>query len=353
MIATSLIRATPRWAPPAARIAQSCTLGAGKVKGRALCTECRGLRRRFPERRLPRHAAVSSDCLSTTPTPTSTFRRLLGFAAAHRSLLAWSIVLALAAQAFALAIPSFTGRAIDDAIRPHDRSSLWLWVWLIVGAGRGQRRAHGRPAPDTSGRLLAEHRSRGLRQITLPPLRASPSGSTTSARTASFFARDQSWTARSRCSSTSVYIFITRVRCVADRAPCCSCSRLAAHADHVRAAAPIADRRDPLLRRSHPMLRDVQRRIADVTTQAEGSIVGVRVTKPSRRRTPRARASPSAPSRCSSAGSTPRASRRAPPAARPPPPARLRRDHPGRRPARGGRGALAAASSPATSTSHS
>ena len=47
----------------------------------------------------------------------------------------WSIVLALAAQAFALAIPSFTGRAIDDAIRPHDRDDLWLWVWLIVGAG--------------------------------------------------------------------------------------------------------------------------------------------------------------------------------------------------------------------------
>ena len=50
----------------------------------------------------------------------------------------WSIVLALAAQAFALAIPSFTGRAIDDAIRPHDRSSLWLWVWLIVGGRRSR-----------------------------------------------------------------------------------------------------------------------------------------------------------------------------------------------------------------------
>ena len=63
------------------------------------------------------------------PTLHSTFRRLLGFAAAHRRLLVWSIVLALAAQAFALAIPSFTGRAIDEAIQPHDRSSLWMWVW--------------------------------------------------------------------------------------------------------------------------------------------------------------------------------------------------------------------------------
>jgi ABC-type multidrug transport system fused ATPase/permease subunit len=80
-------------------------------------------------------AAVFSDHLPSVSTPPSTFRRLLGFAAAHRSLLVWSIALAVAAQAFALAIPSFTGRAIDDAIRPHDRSSLWLWVWLIVGAG--------------------------------------------------------------------------------------------------------------------------------------------------------------------------------------------------------------------------
>jgi len=73
--------------------------------------------------------------LTSSPTSQSTFRRLLGFAAAHRRLLVWSIVLALTAQAFALAIPSLTGRAIDEAIRPHDRSNLWLWVWLIIGAG--------------------------------------------------------------------------------------------------------------------------------------------------------------------------------------------------------------------------
>jgi ABC-type multidrug transport system fused ATPase/permease subunit len=80
-------------------------------------------------------AALSSDCLTRTPKPRSTFRRLLGFAAAHRRLLRLSIVLALAAQAFALAIPNLTGRAIDNAIQPHDRDRLWLWAGLIVGAG--------------------------------------------------------------------------------------------------------------------------------------------------------------------------------------------------------------------------
>ncbi len=84
------------------------------------CAECRHLLARSHALGTP-HAALSSDCVTTTTTPRSTFRRLLGFAAAHRRLLVLSIVLALAAQAFALAIPSLTGRAIDDAIRPHDR----------------------------------------------------------------------------------------------------------------------------------------------------------------------------------------------------------------------------------------
>ena len=78
---------------------------------------------------------LSSDCLTTPLTSQSTFRRLLGFAAAHRRLLRLSIVLALASQAFALAIPNLTGRAIDNAIEPHDRGRLWLWAGLIVGAG--------------------------------------------------------------------------------------------------------------------------------------------------------------------------------------------------------------------------
>ena len=73
--------------------------------------------------------------MTTTPTSRSTFRRLLGFAAAHKRLLRLSIVLALASQAFALAIPNLTGRAIDNAIQPHDRARLWLWAGLIVAAG--------------------------------------------------------------------------------------------------------------------------------------------------------------------------------------------------------------------------
>ena len=42
---------------------------------------------------------------------------------------------------------------------------------------------------------------------------------------------------------------------------------------------PIAIVATRYSRRSHPVLRDIQQRIADVTTQAEESIVGVRVVK--------------------------------------------------------------------------
>ena len=42
---------------------------------------------------------------------------------------------------------------------------------------------------------------------------------------------------------------------------------------------PIAIVATRYSRRSHPVLRDIQQRIADVTTQAEEEIVGVRVVK--------------------------------------------------------------------------
>ena len=92
---------------------------------------------------------------------------------------------------------------------------------------------------------------------------------------------------------------------------------------------PIAIVATRYSRRSHPVLRDIQQRIADVTTQAEESIVGVRVVKAfaqedteTARFAERSRARLRARARL---GAHPGA---LPPAARPPAPARLRGDRP-------------------------
>ena len=225
-----------------------------------------------------KRAALSSDCLTTTPTTQSTFRRLLGFAAAHRRLLVWSIVLALAAQGFALAIPSLTGRAIDGAIRPHDRSNLWLWVWLIIGAGA------------TSGALMVARRliagrlslnvEFDLRQSLYTHLQGMSFGFYDKHQTGQLLSRATSDVSAVRMFLGYGLVFITQY----------GASLIAASVLLVITSwqlalitfvllPPIAIVATRYSRRSHPVLRDIQQRIADVTTQAEESIVGVRVVK--------------------------------------------------------------------------
>ena len=216
--------------------------------------------------------------MSTTPTPTSTFRRLLGFAAAHRSLLAWSIVLALAAQAFALAIPGFTGRAIDGAIRPHDRSSLWLWVWLIVGAGAISG------ALMVARRLIAGRLSLNveydLRQSLYTHLQGMSFGFYDKHQTGQLLSRATSDVSAVRMFLGYGLVFITQygASLIAASVLLLLTSWQLALITFVL-LPPIAIVATRYSRRSHPVLRDVQQRIADVTTQAEESIVGVRVVK--------------------------------------------------------------------------
>ena len=212
------------------------------------------------------------------PKPPSTFRRLLGFAAAHRRLLVWSIVLALAAQAFALAIPSLTGRAIDEAIRPRDRSSLWLWVWLIVASGA------------TSGALMVARRliagrlslnvEYDLRQSLYTHLQGMSFGFYDKHQTGQLLSRATSDVSAVRMFLGYGLVFITQygASLIAAAALLFITSWQLALITFVL-LPPIAIVATRYSRRSHPVLRDIQQRIADVTTQAEESIVGVRVVK--------------------------------------------------------------------------
>jgi ABC-type multidrug transport system fused ATPase/permease subunit len=216
--------------------------------------------------------------LPTPPTSPATFRRLLGFAAAHRKLLVSSIVLAVAAQGFALAIPDLTGRAINQAIKPGNSSSLWMWAGLIVAAGLASA------ALMVARRLIAGHLSLNveydLRQALYTHLQRLSFGFYDRHQTGQLLSRATSDVSAVRMFLGYGLVFITQYG-----ASLIAASILLVITSWQLALItfvllpPIAFVAARYSRRSHPVLRDVQQRIADVTTQAEESIVGVRVVK--------------------------------------------------------------------------
>jgi ABC-type multidrug transport system fused ATPase/permease subunit len=64
-----------------------------------------------------------------------TFFRLLGFLKPYKLSLVVSIVLACGSQAAQIALVWIVGRVIDRAVRPHDVGLLHTYVWTIVGLG--------------------------------------------------------------------------------------------------------------------------------------------------------------------------------------------------------------------------
>jgi ABC-type multidrug transport system fused ATPase/permease subunit len=64
-----------------------------------------------------------------------TFVRLLGFLRPYKISLLVSIVLAVGSQVAQIALIWVTKHVIDSALRPHDSHKLWLFVWTIVGLG--------------------------------------------------------------------------------------------------------------------------------------------------------------------------------------------------------------------------
>ena len=64
-----------------------------------------------------------------------TFARLLGFLRPYKISLVVSTFLAVASQGAQIALVWVTAHAIDDAITPRDADKLWLFVWTIIGLG--------------------------------------------------------------------------------------------------------------------------------------------------------------------------------------------------------------------------
>jgi ATP-binding cassette subfamily B protein len=207
-----------------------------------------------------------------------TFVRLLGFLRPYRGSLAVSIVLAVGSQAAAVAIAFLTGDALEKAVGSQDQGRLWTIAVaiLLVGAARalfmaGRRLISGRQA------LGVEYDMRD--EVYAKLLRLS----------FRFYDRHQTGQLMSRATVDlqSVRFFlgyglifffqhlltivgVTIVLFVVDW-------RLALAATAFTPLLVFLAYRYSHV--SHPVLRDVQQRMADVATVAEENIVGVHVVK--------------------------------------------------------------------------
>jgi ABC-type multidrug transport system fused ATPase/permease subunit len=206
------------------------------------------------------------------------FARLLGFLRPYRWSLALSIVLAAASQAASIALVRITQSVIDDAIRPRDHTVLLALVGVIAGVGIvkallmvGRRFISGRQA------LGVEFDMRNALYAHL--LRLS----------FGFYDRHQTGQLMSRAT-----VDLQGVRFFLGYGLIFFSQNLFAIVGATAIMfltnwrlALIALAITPVLitlayrysKASHPVLRDVQQRLADVATVAEENIVGVHVVK--------------------------------------------------------------------------
>ncbi len=208
----------------------------------------------------------------------ATFKRLLGFLRPYRGAVWASVALALGAQACSLALPWLTGLTVDRAIRPRDTAELRLLVGLIVGAGLvrmvlmiGRRLVTGRMAVDVE---------QDLRNIFYAHLQRLSFRFYDTHQTGQLMSRGTVDLGAVRVFLAYGLLFFSQ------------------HAITIVTVAVmllvtdvwlglIALAITPLIavvalrysRVSHPVLVDAQQRVADVTTQAEETMVGVRVVK--------------------------------------------------------------------------
>ena len=208
-----------------------------------------------------------------------TFRRLLGFLRPYRGQVIVTILLAIGSQAAVLTIPYLTGRAIDATrAQHHDRHALLVDAGLIVAAGAVQgvlmfwrRFLAGRLS------LAVEY---DLRNAIYHHLQRLSFG---------FYDRHQTGQLMSRATVDlqSVRIFLGYGLVFFSQNIVTVVIVVGVLLDIDWQLALIALAVSPLMMRtayrysrvSHPVLKDVQQRVADVTTHAEENIVGVRVVK--------------------------------------------------------------------------
>ena len=207
-----------------------------------------------------------------------TLRRGIGLMRDHRLVLAISIVLAIGGQIFTIAIPWATGRVVDEAMKPKDTGQLKYLIGLILALAIGRfiimylRRI-------ISG-TMAVNIERDLRNLVYHHLLS---------LSFPFFDRNQTGQIMSRATvdltTLRLYLgygilFFTQhsVSIIAVMAVLFWMNPLVALMVLV-IVPPLAVLAILYSRRSQPIVTEAQQALAQVTTQAEESVVGVRVIK--------------------------------------------------------------------------
>ena len=207
-----------------------------------------------------------------------TFVRLLGFLRPYRWSLAASVVLAVASQAAAVAIAFLTGTALQHAVDAEDRGDLWLIAVLVlaVGLGRalsmlGRRLISGRQALgvefDMRNALYAKLLRLSFRFYDNHQTGQLMSRATVDLQSVRFF-----------LGYGLIFFFQHVLTIVGTTAVMYAVNwRLALAATAVTPLIVVFAYRYSQI--SHPVLREVQQKMADVATVAEENIVGVHVVK--------------------------------------------------------------------------
>jgi ABC-type multidrug transport system fused ATPase/permease subunit len=207
-----------------------------------------------------------------------TFARLLGFLKPYKVSLVVSIVLACGSQAAQIALVWVVGGVINKAIVPHDSERLSVYIWTIVGLGAlkaglmvGRRLISGRQALgvelDMRNALYARLVRLSFRFYDTHQTGQLMSRATVDLQGVRFFLGYGLifffQNLLTILSVTVVLFFVQWELALIALAIVPFLTALAYRYSRV----------------SHPTLRDVQQKLADVTTVAEEAIVGVHVVK--------------------------------------------------------------------------
>jgi ABC-type multidrug transport system fused ATPase/permease subunit len=212
------------------------------------------------------------------PRTFATLRRLFTVMAPHRRVLILTGVLAVVSQILSLAVPWLVGRIVDDSVTNQNHRRLWVLVAVMVAIGLAKA------VVMVVRRLLAGNLSLDveydLRTGVYRHLLSLEQTYHDEHQTGQLLSRATADVTAIRTFLGYGLIFITQylALAVAVVALLIYTNPLLALASFVLAPVMIWSSAR-YSRRSFPVLRDVQQRVADVTTQAEEAIVGVRVVK--------------------------------------------------------------------------
>ena len=216
--------------------------------------------------------------MSEAPSYRHTFWRLLGFLKPYRWSLLVSILLAVGSQAAAVAIAFITGSGLDHALRSGDRGTIWNYGFAILAIGLlrsllmlGRRLISGRQALgvefDMRNGMYAKLQRLSFRFYDRHQTGQLMSRATVDLQAVRFFL---GYGLIFFFQHVMTIVGVTAVMFVVNW-------RLALAATAITPLIVVVAYRYSSI--SHPVLRDVQQKMADVATVAEESIVGVHVVK--------------------------------------------------------------------------